>query len=59
MPGRVILKAVALALVDLDCRQQTDYRARHLRIQFDLEQRFVDDHQEELTALKARAEQGS
>ncbi|MGC3953871.1 MAG: hypothetical protein QM804_06400 [Propionicimonas sp.] len=57
--AEIARQEVALALVDLDCRQQADYQARHLRIQFDLEQRFVDDHQEELTALKARAEQGS
>ncbi|MGC3953870.1 MAG: hypothetical protein QM804_06395 [Propionicimonas sp.] len=48
---------VAVALADLDCREQTDYRQRRLRIQFDLEQRFIDDHQEELAAMKTRAEQ--
>ena len=48
---------VALALVDLGCREQTDYRQRHLKTQFDLENQFIADHQEELDALKARAEQ--
>ena len=48
---------VALALVDLGCREQTDYRQRHLKTQFDLENQFIADHSEELDALKARAEQ--
>lgn len=47
-----------LALADLDCREKTDYRARQLRIQFDLEEQFIADHTEELEALKASVEQG-
>ena len=50
---------VALALVDLGCRERTDYRNRHLRTQFDLEEQFIADHAEELNALKARAEQAN
>ena len=46
-----------LALVDLGCREQTDYRQRHLKTQFDLENQFIADHSEELDALKARAGQ--
>ncbi len=48
---------VTLALVDLGCREQTDYRQRHLKTQFDLENQFIADHSDELDALKARAEQ--
>ena len=48
---------VAIAVVDLDCRDRTDYNDRHLRIQFDLERQFIEDHQEELDALRVRAEQ--
>ena len=53
----ITAKEVALALVDLGCREQTDYRQRHLQTQFDLERQFIADHQEELDALKARAGQ--
>lgn len=49
---------VTLALADLDCREQTDYRQRYLRTKFALEERFIADHAEELAALKARVEQG-
>lgn len=48
---------VKVALADLECRQQTDYTNRHLAIQFELEERFIADHREELDAMKARAEQ--
>lgn len=48
---------VALALVDLGCREQTDYRQRQFRTRFDLEEQFIADHSEELDALRARAEQ--
>ena len=48
---------VQVALADLECRQQTDYSNRHLVIQFELEERFIADHQEELDAMKSRAEQ--
>jgi len=48
---------IPLALADLDCREQTDYRTRHTRIQFDLEERFIADHREELEALVAQAGQ--
>ncbi|QHC58333.1 hypothetical protein [Rathayibacter sp. VKM Ac-2760] len=51
-------KEIELALADLDCREKTDYKAVHKRIQDALEQQFVDDHRAELDALKADAEQG-
>ncbi|WP_432492855.1 hypothetical protein [Kineococcus auxinigenes] len=52
-------KEVELALADLDCREQTDYRSKVEDITFEQEQRFVDDHEAELDAMKAAAEQGN
>jgi len=46
-------REIELALADLDCREETDYRQASLRIQFDLERAFVDEHKAELEALKA------
>jgi hypothetical protein len=51
-------KEVELALADLDCREQTDYREKQTDITFEAEQQFVDDHKAELDAMKAAAEQG-
>jgi hypothetical protein len=48
---------VALALVDLDCREQTDYRDRQLEVQRQVEEQFIADHQAELDALVAASEQ--
>jgi hypothetical protein len=48
---------IELALADLDCREETDYRASAEDIQFGLEEDFVADHKSELEALKAAAEQ--
>ncbi|GHE13439.1 hypothetical protein [Klenkia taihuensis] len=50
-------REVELALADLDCRVETDYRDRQTDIQNELEQQFVDDHRTELEALRAAAEQ--
>jgi hypothetical protein len=50
-------KEVELALADLECREQTDYREKATNIQFALEEQFVADHKSELEALKAAAEQ--
>lgn len=55
--AEIARQEVELALVDLDCRERTDYRRRHLRIRFELENQFIADHAEELDALRARAEQ--
>lgn len=55
--AEIARQEVALALVDLGCREQTNYNSRHLEIQFELEHRFIADHAEELAAMKARAEQ--
>ena len=48
---------ITLALADLDCREDTDYRQRAEDIQFELEEQFVADHETELDALLAAAEQ--
>lgn len=50
-------KEIELALADLDCREETDYRQASLKIQFELEEKFIQDHQAELDALKAALEQ--
>ncbi|MFV0373662.1 hypothetical protein [Microbacterium sp.] len=52
-------KEVELALADLDCREKTDYMTRALRVQFALEQQFIDEHKAELDALRAAAEQAA
>jgi len=48
---------VALALVDLDCREQTDYRDRQSEVQRQVEEEFIADHKTELDALVAASEQ--
>ncbi|SDP03912.1 hypothetical protein SAMN05660199_03080 [Klenkia soli] len=48
---------ITLALADLDCREETDYRQRAEDIQFAVEEQFVADHKTELEALRAAAEQ--
>ncbi|WP_422391037.1 hypothetical protein [Arthrobacter sp. N1] len=52
-------KEIELALVDLDCREETDYRQKQQEVQFAQEQQFVDDHKTELEAFRADLEQGS
>ncbi|WP_424447473.1 hypothetical protein [Microbacterium arborescens] len=50
-------REVELALADLDCREETDYRAKYQKAQFDAEEQFIADHKTELEAMKAAAEQ--
>jgi hypothetical protein len=50
-------KEVDLALADLDCREETDYRDRHAAITREVEQQFIDDHKTELDAMVASVEQ--
>jgi len=50
-------REVELALVDLGCREETDYRHRSTDVTREAEQQFVDDHKSELEALEAAAEQ--
>jgi len=48
---------IELALADLDCREETDYRDVAQKLQWDAEEQFIADHKTELDALKAAAEQ--
>ena len=48
---------VELALVDLDCREETDYRDRSAEVTRVAEEQFISDHQAELDALVAASEQ--
>lgn len=50
-------REVELALTDLDCREETDYRAKYQDAQFEAEEQFIADHKAELDAMKAAAEQ--
>ena len=52
-------REIEIALVDLDCRTKTSYTEEALKIQFDLEERFIADNKAELEAFKAAAEQNS
>jgi hypothetical protein len=51
-------REIALALLDLECREKTDYRAKAAKVMYALEEEFIADHKAELEALKADAEQG-
>jgi hypothetical protein len=50
-------REVELALADLDCREETDYRDRNAEITREVEQQFIDDHKAELDAMVASVEQ--
>ena len=50
-------KEVTLALADLDCREQTDYRDRQADSMRQVEEEFITDHKAELDALVAASEQ--
>jgi hypothetical protein len=50
-------REVELALADLDCREEIDYRDRHAEITREVEQQFIDDHKAELDAMIASVEQ--
>ena len=61
-PDQAALDALAeeeveLALADLGCREETDYRDRAAEISREAEEQFIADHQAELDALLAAAEQ--
>ncbi|MCR2801511.1 hypothetical protein QNO21_04010 [Microbacterium sp. zg-Y818] len=51
-------REIELALADLDCREETDYRDEQTKITAALEEQFIADHKAELDAFKAAAEQG-
>lgn len=50
-------REIELALADLACREETNYRASHAAVRETLEERFVEDHLADLEAFKAAAEQ--
>ena len=52
-------RELELALADLECREQTDYHQESLRIQFELEEQFVQEHKAELEALKTALEEAA
>ncbi|WP_019180584.1 hypothetical protein [Microbacterium yannicii] len=51
-------KEIEVALADLECREETGYRAAYAEIQYELEEEFIAAHKADLDALKAAAEQG-
>lgn len=51
-------REIELALADFECRDETSYLEKALKIQFDLEAQFVADNKADLEAFKAAAEQG-
>jgi hypothetical protein len=52
-------REIELALVDLECRDKTSFTAKALKIQFDMEEKFIADNKAELEAFKAAAEQSN
>jgi len=50
---------IELALTDYDCRVVTDYEARRNARRIELENQFINDHREALTALRAAVAQRS
>lgn len=50
-------REIELALVDLSCREETDYYSQRDDIMRQIEQEFVDANKEELDAMKRAAEQ--
>ena len=50
-------REIELALVDLACREETDFDASQAEIFVQMEQEFVDANKEELDAMKRAAEQ--
>ncbi|MFE7845517.1 hypothetical protein ACFUTX_10045 [Microbacterium sp. NPDC057407] len=49
---------VELALVDLECREKVNYRDEFQRVQFAVEEEFIEDHKPMLDKMVAAAEQG-
>ena len=53
----IAAEEVELALADLDCREQVNYRERRDQAQWAREDRFIADNKADLDALKTAAEQ--
>ncbi|WP_407358067.1 hypothetical protein LTA6_002702 [Microbacterium sp. LTA6] len=52
-------REVELALKDLECRKETSYLEKSLKIQFAQEEKFIADNKADLEAFKAAAEQSN
>lgn len=50
-------REIALALVDLECREKTSFTKKSMEIQFALEEKFIAANKADLDAFKAAAEQ--
>lgn len=50
-------REVELALKDLECRKETSYQEKSLKIQFAQEEKFIAENKADLEAFKAAAEQ--
>jgi len=50
-------REIEMALADLDCRDQVDYRNRTSDVAFEMQTQFVNDHRAELEALRVAFEQ--
>jgi hypothetical protein len=46
-------REIEVAVADFDCSEESDYKQTRLRVQTELEQRFIDDHKSELDAMVA------
>lgn len=49
-------REIEVALADFDCRDEVDYTAQQLTVQFELEERFIEEHKAELDAYLASVE---
>lgn len=52
-------KEIELALADFRCAKEVDYEAKQLKVQFAMEEQFIQDNKSELDALLAAYAQGS
>lgn len=50
-------REIEVALADFDCRDELDYADKQLDVQFELEERFIEEHKAELDAYLADMEQ--
>jgi hypothetical protein len=50
-------REIEMALADLNCREQVNYRNRNSDVAYEMQTRFVNDHRTELEAFRAALEQ--
>lgn len=53
----LVEREIELALIDLDCREETEYAKKSQEIQHSVERKFIEDNKAELDAFKLAAEQ--